>query len=205
MRWNRYKILSASAIKDNLTPEKATQIILDTANLDSEQYRLGKTKVSFTSERDTTLLQLKPAFLVYIKTTNAKPNSVGTNTSFLNSYVRFFNRMFSNSFIANLCQTSHSYLATCKQNRYSSVLECWVRWRNFVTNVLERSSPGCSPGSEVTSPGRNSRSCRNKDWPYKSARETCANTSNCAHGHGTNCGRRSSLCSTSPGSRTRSR
>lgn len=68
MRWNRYKILSASAIKDNLSPEKATQIILDTANLDSEQYRLGKTKVSFTSERDTMLLQLKPAFLVHTKT-----------------------------------------------------------------------------------------------------------------------------------------
>lgn len=48
MRWNRYKILSANLINDSMTPEKATQIILDTANLDSEQYRLGKTKVQLS-------------------------------------------------------------------------------------------------------------------------------------------------------------
>ncbi|XP_074040827.1 myosin heavy chain isoform X28 [Leptinotarsa decemlineata] len=43
----RYKILSASAIRDNMTPEKAAQVILDHINLDPEQYRLGKTKVFF--------------------------------------------------------------------------------------------------------------------------------------------------------------
>ncbi|XP_060521398.1 myosin heavy chain, muscle isoform X18 [Cylas formicarius] len=43
----RYKILVASAIKDSTTPEKAAQIILDSINLDKEQYRLGKTKVFF--------------------------------------------------------------------------------------------------------------------------------------------------------------
>ncbi|XP_068914309.1 myosin heavy chain, muscle isoform X26 [Tenebrio molitor] len=43
----RYKILAASSIKDDFSPEKASQIILDTVNLDSEQFRLGKTKVFF--------------------------------------------------------------------------------------------------------------------------------------------------------------
>lgn len=43
---NRYKILAASSIKDDsMSPEKASQIILETINLDAEQYRLGKTKV----------------------------------------------------------------------------------------------------------------------------------------------------------------
>ena len=41
----RYKILAASQIKSDMTPEKCAQIIVDTAALDSEQYRLGKTKV----------------------------------------------------------------------------------------------------------------------------------------------------------------
>lgn len=31
-----------------MSVEKATQIILDAANLESEQYRLGKTKVHIT-------------------------------------------------------------------------------------------------------------------------------------------------------------
>lgn len=51
MRWNRYKILSASAIPENSTPEKATQIILDQIQLDAEQYRMGKTKVQFLIQK----------------------------------------------------------------------------------------------------------------------------------------------------------
>ncbi|XP_063904238.1 myosin heavy chain, muscle isoform X4 [Zophobas morio] len=43
----RYKILAASSIKDDMTPEKASQIVLETVNLDAEQFRLGKTKVFF--------------------------------------------------------------------------------------------------------------------------------------------------------------
>ncbi|XP_064213608.1 myosin heavy chain, muscle isoform X10 [Tribolium castaneum] len=43
----RYKILAASAIRDDMAPEKASQVILETINLDAEQYRLGKTKVFF--------------------------------------------------------------------------------------------------------------------------------------------------------------
>ncbi|XP_044252353.1 myosin heavy chain, muscle isoform X4 [Tribolium madens] len=43
----RYKILAASSIRDDMTPEKASQVILETINLDAEQYRLGKTKVFF--------------------------------------------------------------------------------------------------------------------------------------------------------------
>lgn len=89
--------------------------------------------------------------------------------------------------------------------RYSSVLVSWVRWKNFVTNVLARSSPGCSLGFVVTSRERNSRSCRNNVWHSKCARETCANTSSFVPGHGTNCGRRSGHSSTSPASRMRLR
>ncbi|XP_022917276.1 myosin heavy chain, muscle isoform X39 [Onthophagus taurus] len=43
----RYKILAATDIKDGMTPEKASQVILEKIQLDSEQYRLGKTKVFF--------------------------------------------------------------------------------------------------------------------------------------------------------------
>ncbi|XP_057653590.1 myosin heavy chain, muscle isoform X45 [Diorhabda carinulata] len=43
----RYKILAASNIKDSMTPEKATQVILEHIQLDAEQYRMGKTKVFF--------------------------------------------------------------------------------------------------------------------------------------------------------------
>lgn len=43
----RYKILAASKIKDNMTPEKAAQVILEQIQLDPEQYRMGKTKVQF--------------------------------------------------------------------------------------------------------------------------------------------------------------
>ncbi|XP_045477220.1 myosin heavy chain, muscle isoform X37 [Harmonia axyridis] len=43
----RYKILAASSVKDGITAEKATTLILEAINLDKEQYRLGKTKVFF--------------------------------------------------------------------------------------------------------------------------------------------------------------
>lgn len=88
-------------------------------------------------------------------------------------------------------------------HRYSSVPESWVKWKSFVMIVLERSLPGCNLGYVVTSPGKNSKSYKNNVWLSKFARETCGNTSNCAHGHGTNCGKRSDLFSTSPVSRMR--
>ncbi|XP_076765686.1 myosin heavy chain isoform X26 [Xylocopa sonorina] len=43
----RYKILCANAIKEPCDPQKATQLILDAINLESEQYRMGLTKVFF--------------------------------------------------------------------------------------------------------------------------------------------------------------
>nr|CAD7453412.1 unnamed protein product [Timema tahoe] len=43
----RYKILCAHLVKDELTPEQAAQAILDHANVDPEQYRMGHTKVFF--------------------------------------------------------------------------------------------------------------------------------------------------------------
>lgn len=42
---NRYKILAAHELKDVSSPEKCAQIILDKIALDTEQYRMGKTKV----------------------------------------------------------------------------------------------------------------------------------------------------------------
>lgn len=48
---NRYKILAANDIKGSMTPEKCSEIILDKVGLDSEQYRLGKTKVQAISRR----------------------------------------------------------------------------------------------------------------------------------------------------------
>lgn len=44
----RYKILCANAVPEPCDPQKATQIILDTINLESDQYRMGHTKVSDT-------------------------------------------------------------------------------------------------------------------------------------------------------------
>jgi len=44
----RYKILCANAVSEPCEPQKATQIILDTINLESDQYRMGHTKVSDT-------------------------------------------------------------------------------------------------------------------------------------------------------------
>ncbi|XP_029155877.1 myosin heavy chain, muscle isoform X15 [Nylanderia fulva] len=43
----RYKILCANAVPEPCDAQKATQIILDTINLESDQYRLGHTKVFF--------------------------------------------------------------------------------------------------------------------------------------------------------------
>lgn len=48
---NSYKILAASQIKDNTTAEKAAAIILETVALDTELYRLGKTKVLIPNDR----------------------------------------------------------------------------------------------------------------------------------------------------------
>ncbi|CAH2096536.1 unnamed protein product [Euphydryas editha] len=43
----RYKILCPNLIKEPITPEKATEKILEHTGLDSESFRLGKTKVFF--------------------------------------------------------------------------------------------------------------------------------------------------------------
>ncbi|XP_018395058.1 PREDICTED: myosin heavy chain, muscle isoform X14 [Cyphomyrmex costatus] len=43
----RYKILCANAVQEPCEPQKATQIILDAINLESDQYRMGHTKVFF--------------------------------------------------------------------------------------------------------------------------------------------------------------
>ncbi|KAL6426894.1 hypothetical protein ACFW04_009267 [Cataglyphis niger] len=43
----RYKILCANAVPEPCEPKKATQIILETINLESDQYRMGHTKVFF--------------------------------------------------------------------------------------------------------------------------------------------------------------
>ncbi|XP_025262953.1 myosin heavy chain, muscle isoform X29 [Camponotus floridanus] len=43
----RYKILCANAVQEPCEPQKATQIILDQINLESDQYRMGHTKVFF--------------------------------------------------------------------------------------------------------------------------------------------------------------
>ncbi|XP_026760994.2 myosin heavy chain, muscle [Galleria mellonella] len=44
---HRYKILCPNLIKEPITPEKATEKILEQTGLDSESFRLGKTKVFF--------------------------------------------------------------------------------------------------------------------------------------------------------------
>ncbi|EFN88457.1 Myosin heavy chain, muscle [Harpegnathos saltator] len=43
----RYKILCANAVPEPCEPQKATRIILETINLESDQYRMGHTKVFF--------------------------------------------------------------------------------------------------------------------------------------------------------------
>ena len=86
------------------------------------------------------------------------------------------------------------HLAT--NNRYSSVLVSWVKWKNSVMNVWAESCPGCNPGAVVTSHVRNSRNCNPNVSPWKLSNATCANTLNSAPGPGGNCGKRSSLSST---------
>lgn len=90
-----------------------------------------------------------------------------------------------------------------KNNRYSSVPESWVRWRSSVMNVSARSCLGCRRTSEATCPVRITRNSKNNAWPLWSSRGTWGSTSNSALGRGGNCGRRSSLSSTSLASRTR--
>lgn len=41
----RYKILCPNQLKEPITPEKATEKILESTGLDAESFRLGKTKV----------------------------------------------------------------------------------------------------------------------------------------------------------------
>lgn len=43
---HRYKILCPKLIKEPITPEKATEKILESTGLDSESFRLGRTKVA---------------------------------------------------------------------------------------------------------------------------------------------------------------
>ncbi|XP_043470836.1 myosin heavy chain, muscle isoform X32 [Leptopilina heterotoma] len=43
----RYKILCANKVKDNMDPQKAAEIILEAANVPTEQYRMGRSKVFF--------------------------------------------------------------------------------------------------------------------------------------------------------------
>ena len=85
-----------------------------------------------------------------------------------------------------------------KNNRYSSVLVSWVKWKNSVMNVWARLCPGCKPGLAVTWLARASRNCKNNVLPSRLSNATCANTCNCVPGPGTNCGKRSSLCSMYP-------
>lgn len=47
----RYKILCPNLIKDPITPEKATEKILEHTGLDAESFRLGKTKVDMHAIR----------------------------------------------------------------------------------------------------------------------------------------------------------
>lgn len=42
----RYKILCPNLVKDPISPEKATEKILEHTGLDAESFRLGKTKVA---------------------------------------------------------------------------------------------------------------------------------------------------------------
>lgn len=41
----RYKILAASQVKPDMSVEKIAELILDTAALNPDQFRMGKTKV----------------------------------------------------------------------------------------------------------------------------------------------------------------
>lgn len=102
------------------------------------------------------------------------------------------------SFQSHCCTPS-----TCHIYRCSSVPVSWVRWKSSVMSVWARSCPGCRPGLVVTCRVRASRNCRSSVWPSRSCSAICASICSSAPGHGTNCGRRSSLCSTSAALRTR--
>lgn len=93
--------------------------------------------------------------------------------------------------------------SSLRKYRYSSVPESWVRWRSFAMSVSARLCPGCRRTSGVTCPVRITRNSRSNAWPSWSSRGTWGSTSNSALGRGGNCGRRSSLSSTSLASRTR--
>lgn len=41
----RYKILNAKGVKEGMTPQEATKVVLGALALDPEQYRFGHTKV----------------------------------------------------------------------------------------------------------------------------------------------------------------
>lgn len=90
-----------------------------------------------------------------------------------------------------------------RKNRYSSAPESWVRWRSFAMSVSARSCPGCKLTSGVTWLVRTTRNSRSNAWPSWSSRGIWESTSNSAPGRGGNCGRRSSLYSTSLVSRTK--
>lgn len=103
-----------------------------------------------------------------------------------------------------ICSSSPCCLPrTCHIYRCSSVPVSWVRWKSSVMSVSARSCPGCKPGLVVTCPVGASRNCRSSASPSRSSSAICASTCSSAPGPGTNCGRRSSLCSTSAALRTR--
>lgn len=62
----RYKILCPKQIKDPITPEKATEKILEHTGLDAESFRLGKTKVDHACHTCTRPSQLFFTFFACI-------------------------------------------------------------------------------------------------------------------------------------------
>lgn len=60
----RYKILCPKQIKEPMSPEKATEKILEHTNLDSESFRLGRTKVDPACVYTTLKLLLFLAWLL---------------------------------------------------------------------------------------------------------------------------------------------
>jgi myosin heavy subunit len=55
----RYKILNAKAVKPTMNPEEASKVILDSTNIDPEQFRMGLTKV-YTFQIYTKIQHLLP-------------------------------------------------------------------------------------------------------------------------------------------------
>ena len=103
-------------------------------------------------------------------------------------------------------ETNGRYLALlglCSiRNRYSSVLEYWVRWKSSVTNDWAKSCPGCKPTSEVTCRGRITRSCRSNVWLWSWCKEIWGSICKFVLGRGGSCGRKLNLSSTQLVSRT---